>query len=865
MANNDDIVQNLRLEGSAEFLAGVQAMAAGTVKAFADIEKAAVKAGGGIDQAGSKVSQSGAGFSKLKGNLADVESSFENLARSASSVGTQITSKFTSALAALGVALTLTGFAKFIADTAKAADELDTLARITGSTTQELQGIQFAAANASVGTEELNNALRLLERSLGQAQQDIINFNNKMASIGITASRAGDDLRRSTSQQLADLKTNEEFQNKLANTTTAAGRAALTAEKAVADIRQSASRQAQQNFLQQQRAIEDLNREFENTPSIWRRLKIAVTEGDGSLRGTLAVLSDLADEFKKLPDGPQKTAFALEALGRQGAQLIPLLNEGSAAIKAFAEEAKRVAPPLTALEVTIGNKFQVALLRLGKAFESVSASSAALIQPAATDFFNSLTRLIGDNRDAILGFVKDVQSSIGDAVKSFGEFKDQVVSLGKELNALLPTFEDIKNFKFSDIGKELTQAIKGIRIAIEFLKNSTFKTLTSRELSLEVFAEAAKNIDLADEAAGKLNLGLVKVISSAEEIDAAFKKIAKPKAGTGPGGDFVKSFVAGGARVIQFGEQAQQTLSGVGAAGQKAGEQASSSFISAGSRVIQFSQTLSQALEEDTSRVKQTFEDLGLSIEKNLDFSKEAENLRQSVTSALSPLPDELGAIFLDTQARLVDAFNQLAEQVQPSADKFADAFTTANDRVEQSFQDLERQVEQTFQSMEQDAVSAASRIDSAFNDLQAGGGGGGGGQGFASGGFVQGPGSSTSDSILARLSAGEFVISARAVRKYGVGVMSMINSLRAPLGGLRGFADGGFVSALMGPIMSGIPRFATGGPVVGQGGGKSVNLHIGQDVFKLFARDNDTLNKLERAAIRKEMTSAGRKPSYYR
>jgi hypothetical protein len=51
--------------------------------------------------------------------------------------------------------------------------------------------------------------------------------------------------------------------------------------------------------------------------------------------------------------------------------------------------------------------------------------------------------------------------------------------------------------------------------------------------------------------------------------------------------------------------------------------------------------------------------------------------------------------------------------------------------------------------------------------------------QGLASGGFVSGEGSSTSDSIPAMLSNGEFVMSARSVRAYGVGFFNALNQQR--------------------------------------------------------------------------------------
>jgi TP901 family phage tail tape measure protein len=59
----------------------------------------------------------------------------------------------------------------------------------------------------------------------------------------------------------------------------------------------------------------------------------------------------------------------------------------------------------------------------------------------------------------------------------------------------------------------------------------------------------------------------------------------------------------------------------------------------------------------------------------------------------------------------------------------------------------------------------------------------------FASGGYVTGPGTATSDSIPARLSDGEFVMKAAAVDRYGPDFMHKINSLRYAEGGMVGSA----------------------------------------------------------------------------
>jgi len=63
---------------------------------------------------------------------------------------------------------------------------------------------------------------------------------------------------------------------------------------------------------------------------------------------------------------------------------------------------------------------------------------------------------------------------------------------------------------------------------------------------------------------------------------------------------------------------------------------------------------------------------------------------------------------------------------------------------------------------------------------------------GFAVGGPVFGPGTSISDSIMAWLSNGEFVMRAAAVKHYGMDFFKMLNSMSMPKSRSPGFANGG-------------------------------------------------------------------------
>jgi len=115
---------------------------------------------------------------------------------------------------------------------------------------------------------------------------------------------------------------------------------------------------------------------------------------------------------------------------------------------------------------------------------------------------------------------------------------------------------------------------------------------------------------------------------------------------------------------------------------------------------------------------------------------------------------------------------------------------------------------------------------------------------GFASGGPVRGPGTGTSDSILGRLSAGEFVVTAD-----GHNLSEAINYFGAKL---SGFAMGGPVLA---PIRS-----------AGAAGGKSgsiLNLTIDGHHFNGLHAPADVASKLATFAIQRQTASTGRKPSW--
>lgn len=126
--------------------------------------------------------------------------------------------------------------------------------------------------------------------------------------------------------------------------------------------------------------------------------------------------------------------------------------------------------------------------------------------------------------------------------------------------------------------------------------------------------------------------------------------------------------------------------------------------------------------------------------------------------------------------------------------------------------------------------------------DVQSSTGGGSNAPAFASGGHVRGPGSGTSDSILAWLSNGEYVIDAMTTRKLGSGFFRRLQDY-ARRGSMPKFASGGHVGEIEYPNFdafapTAIPAASTVSEEI------TINLPIGGNLFKLKS-DRETARGL--------------------
>lgn len=131
------------------------------------------------------------------------------------------------------------------------------------------------------------------------------------------------------------------------------------------------------------RGNETAARTFEN-------FGISITDAEGGLRSTEAVLLDLADVFQQLPAGVEKTALATELFGRSGTELVGTLSRGREGITALGDELESLGGVIRGDAAAAAGDFNDTLDRARLALRGVALQVTQEILPTLTEFAGKL-------------------------------------------------------------------------------------------------------------------------------------------------------------------------------------------------------------------------------------------------------------------------------------------------------------------------------------------------------------------------------------------------------------------------------------------------------------------------------------------
>jgi hypothetical protein len=123
-------------------------------------------------------------------------------------------------------------------------------------------------------------------------------------------------------------------------------------------------------------------------------LGVAFKNADGSLRPLDQVMLDVADKFKALPDGAQKSALAVDLFGRAGTGMIHMLNLGRDGLQAEMDKARELGLVFSTEAAGSCDKFSESLVDLQGGLQGAFNQIGAALIPALTSLANKVTEII---------------------------------------------------------------------------------------------------------------------------------------------------------------------------------------------------------------------------------------------------------------------------------------------------------------------------------------------------------------------------------------------------------------------------------------------------------------------------------------
>lgn len=149
----------------------------------------------------------------------------------------------------------------------------------------------------------------------------------------------------------------------------------------------------------------------------FERLGISIHDQNGNLRTTADLLPEIADKFGRLDDEQKRVVLSQDLFGKAGANLIPLLREGSAGLKRSAEEARRFGIVLSKEDTAAGEEFMDSLTRVGAALRGVRNTIGRELLPVLQDLVNGFREWVVENLPQIREFAKRLARELPDALE----------------------------------------------------------------------------------------------------------------------------------------------------------------------------------------------------------------------------------------------------------------------------------------------------------------------------------------------------------------------------------------------------------------------------------------------------------------
>lgn len=588
-----------------------------------------------------------------------------------------------------------------------------------------------------------------------------------------------------------------------------------------------------------------------------------------------------ADTAAARAEGEKAGSAFSEGLQAKTAAIGPQITQGiqnaAQGLKGAIDPATQAIDELAQKTGSLGNGLGDWALRGSQGVEQLKAKT----QEAARGFEE-----LSGKAGMAAGRFEEVSGKIGGAASGFSEVGRSSETAGKGFEELSGKAQQAKE----SVGQAFQTPPGVITITratgevTKILDDITTKGRTTGQALQESFQTPAGVVTIT-RAAGEVVQVLDQAAQKAQQTGQTLQSAIQPPAGlqaiTTATGDVARGFEEVSGKV----QQTQQVLSGALAAPMDGVTPAIAQVSSSLTQLQTVAQGIGPAVAQSFQVITQGAQQVGASVAQ---IGPQITTALQSVSGTLSTAIDwtqlTMGIANIDLATPMMTKFQEVASSLagmdwSALTSGIIAAFNGVGPAVSAAFSEAQAAISAAMASATASVQSACASMISSLQAVAAAAreaaaaiaaanaaesSSSSSSQGFARGGYVSGPGTGTSDSILARLSDGEFVMKARAVRKYGLNLMAAINSGRFKV---PKFNTGGLVSAMQSGLSSMTPSFSMPGVPDASGNGSSgrpLTLVLDGQSYTGLTAQEETARALEKLSTKATLRSAGRKPTWF-
>lgn len=350
---------------------------------------------------------------------------------------------------------------------------------------------QAAIGQAQSSLNSLSQAAKQNQTVFGTLQGTITGMNGAFSQVGsaVKGFAAAFAVKEISDYVLKIINLGDELEKM--HEKTGIGVEALSALKGAAEANGIAFDSIQPALTKFSANIAKANSGNTQAQAGFKSLHLSLVDTNGQLKPTGDLILSVADKFSKMKDGPNKAAIAVALFGKAGADLIPILNEGSESIakyqlsfpdqfteraKEFKETFGQIGLSAQQTGIDIVAQFLPALNEVIEAFQKITSGGTG---ETTKEFFTDAGEAI--RQIGVVGIV---------AFEAIGQGFSQLITLDKALYDALVLIVD----EFKDLGSVASAAWYAITGQTDKAKQAITAYTSSASGDLKKFYEDEKNL-----------------------------------------------------------------------------------------------------------------------------------------------------------------------------------------------------------------------------------------------------------------------------------------------------------------------------------------------------------------------------------